>query len=114
MTILGAHVDSCTVVHASAPASAGPGVCLVPCRQSLDVDEDDRSPVLLLGRSPGRSCLGDLDADGGVDFDDLLRLLAPLPADFDSPAGIQDLNGDADRDADDVLVLLTNWGPCGG
>jgi hypothetical protein len=51
--------------------------------------------------------LGDTDADGDVDVDDLLGLLATwgpcagCPGDFDD---------DGDVDVDDLLTLLANWG----
>jgi len=61
---------------------------------------------------PIRSCRGDLDADGTIDFDDLLDLLGPVDPARGTPELVWDLDGDGDRDGDDVIVLITNWGDC--
>lgn len=60
------------------------------------------------------SCPGDLGEDAIVSVDDLLGLLerwgSVNPADTQSLAA--DLNGDAEIDASDLLVLITEFGPC--
>ena len=55
-------------------------------------------------------CPADLDTDRGVDFDDLLILLA-----FWGPCGelcLGDIDGDREVGFDDLLLLLAAWGPC--
>ncbi|MDP6158083.1 MAG: M12 family metallo-peptidase [Phycisphaerales bacterium] len=60
------------------------------------------------------TCPGDLGEDAIVSVDDLLGLLerwgAVNAADTQSLAA--DLNGDAEIDASDLLVLITEFGPC--
>ena len=53
------------------------------------------------------SCTGDLDANGTVDIDDLLQLLAAF-----GTSGNGDLDGDKDTDVDDVLIVISAWGEC--
>lgn len=87
-----------------------------------DVDGDGRMDLIWVGGRqagvtlarpcPRNPCLGDLDADGTVDFNDLLLLIGPVDADLGDPELIWDLDGDADRDSDDVAVLLAHWGAC--
>jgi hypothetical protein len=54
-------------------------------------------------------CMGDLDGDADVDFDDLLRVLAAWGPCGDCP---EDLTGDDFVGFDDLLRLLADWGPC--
>ena len=59
-----------------------------------------------------RTCSGDLNADGLIDFDDLLQVLGAWgPC---APEGF--CAGDADEDGtvgfDDILVVLGAWGAC--
>lgn len=72
-----------------------------------------RTVAAILARPCPASCLGDLDSDGIVGFDDLLGMLIDIPVETATPAGIWDLDGDADRDGDDLAILLVNWGTCG-
>jgi hypothetical protein len=90
--------------------------------RAADLDGDGRTDVVsrsdrgqvavFLNRPCAAGCPGDVDADGVVDFLDLLALLGPVDRSTSTPAAIFDLDGDRDRDTDDVLVLLANWGPC--
>jgi hypothetical protein len=62
---------------------------------------------------PQCPCLGDVDSNGGVGFNDLAQLLAnwgpctagPCPWNF---------NGDASVGFVDLTILLAAWGPCNG
>ncbi|NNF42808.1 MAG: PQQ-binding-like beta-propeller repeat protein [Phycisphaerales bacterium] len=56
----------------------------------------------------GQACVGDIDGDAIVDFQDLLALLAA----WNSPGGPADINGDGIVDFTDLLLLLAAWGPC--
>jgi hypothetical protein len=53
-------------------------------------------------------CTGDLNADGTVDFFDLLHLLGG----FGVGGGGSDLDGSGATDFDDLLTLLSNFGDC--
>ncbi len=68
--------------------------------------------VTLAGDCPDERCRGDLDADGEVDFRDLVRLVGPIDPAVTPTELVWDLDGDGDRDGDDVAVLLAHWGPC--
>ncbi len=68
--------------------------------------------VVFAGACPIESCRGDLDADGTIDFDDLLHLIGPVDPARGTPELVWDLDGDGDRDGDDLIVLVTNWGDC--
>jgi endonuclease/exonuclease/phosphatase family metal-dependent hydrolase len=59
-------------------------------------------------RSPGPSCLGDIDGSGTVDVSDFLLLLAA----WGDPGGPGDVNGDGIVDVGDFLDMLAHWGPC--
>ena len=54
----------------------------------------------------GCPCPADLVADGTVDVNDLLFLLA----NWGTPDG--DVTGDLTTDVDDLLAILAAWGPC--
>ena len=54
-------------------------------------------------------CIGDVDADGSVGFNDLLGVLAEWGACTDCP---QDLDGSGSVDFNDLLLLLAAWGGC--
>ena len=49
--------------------------------------------------------LGDLNADGLVNLQDLLDLIA----DWDSTHSSADLNGDGNVGLHDILVMIANW-----
>jgi hypothetical protein len=88
----------------------------------VDLDGDGRGSVVrdsplgviavTAAPCPPDPCLGDLDADGVIDFDDLLQMLGPIDPEIELPGLVWDLDGDGDRDGDDVFVLLGNWGSC--
>ena len=61
------------------------------------------------GVTAGATCSGDVDGNGTVDFDDVLRVLAAWGACPDCP---EDLNDDDVVDFDDLLLVLSAWGPC--
>jgi predicted outer membrane repeat protein len=52
-------------------------------------------------------CSADLDANGSVDVDDILTLLAAYEMNSNG-----DCDGDGDTDVDDLLLLISTWGPC--
>ena len=54
-------------------------------------------------------CIGDVDADGSVGFNDLLGVLAEWGACTDCP---QDLDGSGSVDFNDLLLLLAACGGC--
>ena len=58
------------------------------------------------------NCPGDADGDGWIDIDDLLLLIGCLGDNCQDTA--LDFNQDGTVDVLDLLVLLTEWGPCGG
>jgi hypothetical protein len=49
---------------------------------------------------------GDINADGVVNVEDLLLLLAA----WGNPGGPEDVNGDGVVNVEDLLILLANWG----
>jgi glucose/arabinose dehydrogenase len=53
------------------------------------------------------ACVGDIDADGAVDAQDLSVLMNAWGL-----GGSSDLNRDGTVDAADLAALLANWGPC--
>jgi hypothetical protein len=55
------------------------------------------------------TCLGDLDGDGAVGFQDLLIMLSAWGPCAGCPA---DLDGDDAVEFGDLLILLSSWGPC--
>ena len=55
----------------------------------------------------GGGCIGDFDASGSVNVDDLLTLLAAYELNNGG-----DCDDDGDTDVDDLLILISAWGPC--
>ncbi len=53
-------------------------------------------------------CPADLDGNGAVDFDDLLRVLTA----WGNKGGPEDLDGSGTVDFGDLLIVLDSWGPC--
>ena len=53
-------------------------------------------------------CPADLDASGGVDFNDLLRILDA----WENAGGPEDLDGNGVVGFGDLLIVLDAWGPC--
>jgi hypothetical protein len=62
------------------------------------------------------TCPGDLGSDAAVTVEDLLDLLALWGViDPGNPTSLAaDLNGDGDIDLSDMVILLTEFGPCPG
>lgn len=56
------------------------------------------------------TCQGDTDANGFVEFDDLLVVLSTWGPCPDCCPG--DVDGDNEVDFDDLLIVLSQWGPC--
>jgi WD40 repeat protein len=54
-------------------------------------------------------CVADIDGDGAVGFQDLLRLLAAWGP---CVGCLEDVDGDDDVDFQDLLLVLAAWGPC--
>ena len=54
------------------------------------------------------SCPADLDSNGAVDFDDLLRVLDA----WGNEGGPEDIDGSGTVDFGDLLIVLDSWGPC--
>jgi hypothetical protein len=81
-------------------------------------------PKLTIEFTPGAACPGDIDADGSVDFNDLLGLLSdwggcPDPCTPGGGGGTPDTcpadtNRDCQIDFTDLLAVLAAWGPCAG
>ncbi len=65
-------------------------------------------PLVDMGAFEFQACLADLDGDGDVDFDDLLRVLAA----WGDKGGPEDLDGSGTVDFGDLLIVLASWGPC--
>lgn len=81
--------------------------------QSIALGPDERSLAVVGGTTarlsfPGDACPcpGDFDANGAIDFHDLLVVIAA----WGTPAG--DLTRDGATDIADLLALLAAWGPC--
>ena len=58
-----------------------------------------------------RVCLGDLDASGAVDFDDVLQVLSDWGS-LCPPYKPADLDKDCQVGFSDLLIVLAAWGPC--
>jgi hypothetical protein len=56
----------------------------------------------------GPACEADTDADGQVDVNDVLAVVAAWGS---SDPGA-DVNGDGIVNTDDLLAVIGNWGPC--
>ena len=54
------------------------------------------------------ACPADLDGDGDIGFNDLVRVLAA----WGNEGGAEDLDGDGIVRFEDVVLLLAAWGPC--
>jgi len=82
------------------------------------VGQPDTGPALvggdfeLLGGfwapADGSTCAADIDGNGAVDFDDLLRILAA----WGNSGGPEDIDGSGTVEFDDLLIVLAAWGPC--
>lgn len=74
--------------------------------------DGDRNPVVDLGPLEFQlaSLAGDLDADGDVDFADLLALLAAWGDCSGAESCQADLNRDGGVRFADLLILLASWG----
>jgi predicted outer membrane repeat protein len=68
-------------------------------------------PIVDMGafEFPASSCPADFDANGDVDFPDLLLVLATWGP---CPGCPQDLDCDEDVGFTDLLAVLSTWGPC--
>lgn len=95
-------------------AVAGPGVYREDCNANRFLDECDiafggSSDSNLNGLPDDCECVGDLNGDELVGFDDLLALLTA----WGSCGGcVEDVNGSGDVGFDDLLIVLTAWGGC--
>ena len=58
------------------------------------------------------TCIGDLDQNRSVDFNDLLTLLCAMAAGESTPSCPGDVDGNGDVNFQDLVALLAAWGPC--
>ena len=70
-----------------------------PAEPGIEVDFDD----IRLDASP--RCLGDFDASGGTDGDDVIAFFAA----WDAGDSAADVNGDTGVDGDDVILFFARW-----
>ena len=78
-------------------------------RDACDIAEGTSPDVNANGIPDECECVGDVDADGEVDFDDLLRVLFEWGL---CPGCPEDIDGDGFVGFEDMVLLLANWGPC--
>jgi len=62
-----------------------------------------------IGSTESDTCSGDFNADGNINVNDLLILIAAWGP---CEGCAQDLNGDGAVNVNDLLVLIAAWGPC--
>lgn len=96
----------------NAPEDGYPGAYVLPgIRGAMDSVAVDRAfnDLSWCDGDPG-GLLGDLDADGDVDLDDLARLLSNYGMTAGAAYEDGDLDGDGDIDLCDLAALLTNYG----
>ena len=82
-----------------------PGVCIDDLSiggQELCIDD-------LCAESCAPPCVGDVDGDGVVGFNDVVQILATWGV---CPGCPEDLDGNGMVGFSDVVIVLSNWGPC--
>ena len=67
-----------------------------------------RGATWVLSLDGGAACDADLDGSGGVDFGDILAILAA----WGNAGGPEDLDDSGFVDFGDLLIVLNGWGPC--
>jgi hypothetical protein len=110
----GAGLDVLDVIDASSPTILGsvdsPGSARgVAVSGGVAYVADSQNGLQVIDVSSCQPCIGDSNADGAVDVDDLLTVALHLGSDG-SLGG--DIDGSGTVDVDDLLAVILAWGPC--
>ena len=73
-----------------------------------DDNGSDSGSAYVIDLNCPSDCPADLDGDGDIDFDDLLRVLDA----WGNKGGPEDVDESGFVDFGDILIVLSSWGPC--
>jgi len=96
-------VDNCPLYNPDQADCNGNGIgdiCDINDLYSLDINGNEIPDEC--------ECLADVNADGAINLNDILTIIA----NWGSNSDIGDVNYDGQVDVADLLIVIGNWGPC--